>query len=366
MFLNYSSKLRARKSVRDMADQQPAQIRNDDTTPFVSVIVCTYNRSAMLGDTLNSLLAQKTNGRFDFEIVVIDDGSTDGTAEVVEAVRRKASVPIQYFFQEGGGLAHAHNTGLSVTSGPWIAFLDDDEIAEPDWLDQLLSAARAHGSQCVGGSNVLQFSDGGKANLGPVCRSLLGETTALSNEPYLLSSNTMPGGGNVLFSRTAADAAGGFDDTLVSGNSDTIFFAQMRKAGFELWVQPSARIYHIIPPHRLESAFLLRNALRWGDGFARRSLIEFGPASMILECLARIVQALIVHLPRMIWSSLSGIEPERLDRQCLVWRCLGYTLFTLEFVAPWLPVRRHLTGLNFRSDRRASSVAAARQRRETH
>ena len=175
----------------------------------------------------------------------------------------------------------------------------------------------------------------------------------------------MPGGGNVLFSRAAADAAGGFDSTLVSGNSDTIFFAQMRKAGFELWVQPSARIYHIIPPHRLESAFLLRNALRWGHGFARRSLIEFGPARMIFECLARIGQALIVHLPRMIWSSLRGIEPERLDCQCLIWRCLGYTLFTLEFVAPWLPVRKHLTGLNFRSDRRASSVAAAGQRRET-
>jgi succinoglycan biosynthesis protein ExoM len=349
------------ESLPDMADRQPAQLRDDDTVPVVSVIVCTYNRSAMLLDALDSLLAQRTGGHFDYEILVVDDGSSDATPAVVEEVRRRTSVTIHYLFQEGGGTACARNTGLRAASAQWIAFLDDDERAAPDWLAQLLSCARAHNCQCVGGGNELLLSDKQKASLGPVSRSLLGETTELTNVPYRLSSRTLPGSGNVLISRAAADAAGGFDVTLLSGNSDTIFFARMRDAGFELWVQPSARIYHVIPPYRLESSFLSRTALRWGDGFARRSLIELGPARMIFECLARIGQAVIVHLPRMIWAWLRGNETNRCDRQYLILRCIGYALFTLEFAAPWLPIRKRLTGLNFRNDRRTSSVAAPRR-----
>jgi glycosyltransferase involved in cell wall biosynthesis len=188
----------------------------------------------MLLDALDSLLARRTGGHFDYEILVLDDGSSDATPAVVEEVCRRTSVTVHYLFQEGGGTACARNTGFRAASAQWIAFLDDDERAAPDWLAQLLSCARSQSCPCVGGGNELLLSDKQKASLGPVSRSLLGETTELTNVPYRLSSRMLPGSGNVLISRAAADA-GGFDVTLLSGELRYDLFARMRDAGFELW-----------------------------------------------------------------------------------------------------------------------------------
>jgi len=92
--------------------------------PKVSVIIPTYNRAGYVCEAIDSLLAQTYR---DFEIVVVDDGSTDDTCEVL----RKYGEQIRYVYRENGGEATARNTGLRHARGKYIAFLDSDDVFLP-------------------------------------------------------------------------------------------------------------------------------------------------------------------------------------------------------------------------------------------
>lgn len=103
----------------------------------LSVIICTYNRSDYLRKVLESLKSQ-TLTQDKFEIVIIDDGSSDGTRDV--AGEFSASLPIRYFYQRNAGLASAKNHGIYASLGGLLFFLDDDDIATPNLLEEHLKA----------------------------------------------------------------------------------------------------------------------------------------------------------------------------------------------------------------------------------
>ena len=97
--------------------------------PFFSVIIPTYNRANLLGDTVESVLDQTFN---DFELLVIDDGSTDDTRDLVNSFCDSAN--IRYIYQENQGVGAARNTGIKNARGEWIAFLDSDDLWLPNHL----------------------------------------------------------------------------------------------------------------------------------------------------------------------------------------------------------------------------------------
>jgi glycosyltransferase involved in cell wall biosynthesis len=97
------------------------------TNPTVSVIIPTYNRAQWIGASIQSVLDQTYT---DYEIIVVDDGSTDDTAEVIRAFTDR----VRYFYQENGGSAAARNRGLQEARGEYIAFLDSDDLFLPEKL----------------------------------------------------------------------------------------------------------------------------------------------------------------------------------------------------------------------------------------
>ena len=109
----------------------------------------------MLRAALESLTRLRTQPEFDYEVLVVDDGSTDETARVVQSVMDTSVVDIRYLRQENRGIAGARNTGVFHARGSWVAFFDDDQLAEPDWLVHLLAAASSSGADCVGGPALL-------------------------------------------------------------------------------------------------------------------------------------------------------------------------------------------------------------------
>jgi glycosyltransferase involved in cell wall biosynthesis len=116
-----------------------------------SVIICTHNRSAKLRQALGHLLAQKTD-RLLAEIIVVDNNSTDDTAEVVREAAAGAQLEIRYSFQAAQGISFARNTGWGLARGSVVAFTDDDVRVEPDWLRQIVTAFSEHPDiDCVGG-----------------------------------------------------------------------------------------------------------------------------------------------------------------------------------------------------------------------
>ncbi len=102
--------------------------------PKASVIIPTYNRSDALQKTIASVLAQ---GERDLEVIVVDDGSTDNTRDVIDAF---TDTRVRYFHKPNGGPASARNYGLARAGGTYIAFLDHDDLWPPNFLEVMISA----------------------------------------------------------------------------------------------------------------------------------------------------------------------------------------------------------------------------------
>jgi len=97
--------------------------------PFFSIIMPTYNRSAVIYKAIESVLRQSFK---DYELIIIDDGSTDGTANELE--RYLANESIQYYYQQNKGVCPARNNGVGYAKGKYLVFLDSDDEVQNDWL----------------------------------------------------------------------------------------------------------------------------------------------------------------------------------------------------------------------------------------
>ncbi len=100
--------------------------------PKVSVIIPTYNLCSMVGETINSVLRQTEP---DLEVIVVDDGSTDNTREVVEAI---ADSRVRYFYKDNGGTPSSYNYGFSKANGQYVSFLDHDDLWPENYLQVML------------------------------------------------------------------------------------------------------------------------------------------------------------------------------------------------------------------------------------
>ena len=105
-----------------------------EKTPSVSVVIATYNRARFLPETIDSILGQRFR---DFELIVVDDGSTDGTAELLKSYGDR----LRHFYQENRGPSAARNLGVRHARGRWISIQDSDDLCAPDHLEILYGFA---------------------------------------------------------------------------------------------------------------------------------------------------------------------------------------------------------------------------------
>ncbi len=208
----------------------------------VSVVIPTKDRARILSDCLESLLQQES-GPDRWEIVVVDDGSSDSTREVVaEAASRNAS--IRYVARTAGGLNAARNAGIDAAAGEVIAFLDDDVLCSPGWLNAFVSGARRYpGPNCFGGPIRLRL----EAKPPRACgREPLGESEL--NLGRVERVGVWVWGGNLAVTRAAIERAGRFDETLQGGRSlgaeELEWEQRLVAAGGEVVYLPEAWIWH--------------------------------------------------------------------------------------------------------------------------
>ncbi len=111
------------------------EIASQNKSPAVSVVVATFNRAQLLPKTIDSLLRQSFK---DFELIVVDDGSTDSTADLLKGYGDR----VRFFRQENRGPSAARNLGVRQARGGWIAFQDSDDVSAPDHLQSLFDFAQ--------------------------------------------------------------------------------------------------------------------------------------------------------------------------------------------------------------------------------
>jgi len=303
----------------------------------ISVVVCTFNRAAMLRRALESLLSQTTPPEVRYEIVVIDDGSTDDTPPVVaELAEGSAHVPVRYFRQEGTGIAGARNHGIRRAQGEWIAFFDDDQWADPLWLMGHYTVANEKGADCTGGSMVLDLPpDAEDQRLTRLVRSLLDERLPAAL-PIEYPRNTTPGTGNVMVRRAILQRLGGFDEQILESGSDSDLFWRARAEGASIWLAPAALAHHVISRRRLSEEHLGYVALRVGMCAARVRWKHVGWLRWFLALVYTVVRSTTVDTAAWCVGTLAGRPWQRQDARLRWLGTVGYVRRSLMILAPRL------------------------------
>ena len=207
----------------------------DAVSPRISVVVCSYNGARTIRACLDGLSQLEYP---DFEVIVVDDGSTDQTA----AIAREYGFSL--ISTENRGLSSARNTGLQAATGEIVAYIDDDAYPDPQWLTYLAATFMRTTHVGVGGPNIAPPGNGVIADCvanapgGPI-HVLLSDTEA----------EHIPGC-NMAFRKTALEAIGGFDPQFRTAGDDVDVCWRLRDGGWTLGFSPGAMVWH----HRRNTA----------------------------------------------------------------------------------------------------------------
>jgi glycosyltransferase involved in cell wall biosynthesis len=297
----------------------------------ISVLLCTYNRAQKLTETLNSMIAQSLPSSYTWETVVVDNNSSDETRQVVEELQRQFPDLIRYVFEAKQGISNARNTAIRESRGQVLAFIDDDETADPTWLRNLTE--HLHDGEWVGaGGRVLPppgfvrpawLQSKGFFVHGPLASFDLGEMAGQLNEP--------PFGANMAFRREVFEEFGFFRTDLgrsgnnLISNEDTEFGRRLMAAGLRLRYEPSAVTYHPVEAHRLEKSYFLH----WWFNKGRSDVRELGYQSNV-KGLFGVSFRLIASLVRSTGQWMVSIEPAvRFAYKIAVWNCVGQVVESL-------------------------------------
>lgn len=244
----------------------------------VTVVVCTYNRSSSLATSLRSLAAMTISSSITWEVLIVDNNSSDQTSVVAQDFCAKYPEIFRYMFESQQGLAYARNAGIREARGEIIAYTDDDVQVDPNWL-QNLTAELERGAWTGVGGRVLPMWNcipprwlptEGRFALAPLTVFDLGATAGeLADAPV---------GANMAMRREVFQKYGGFRTDLgrrpgtLIGNEDTEFGHRLLNAGERLWYEPSATIYHPVQHNRISKEYFLK----WSFDQGRADILAFG------------------------------------------------------------------------------------------
>jgi glycosyltransferase involved in cell wall biosynthesis len=237
----------------------------------ISAIICTHNRDTYLGAAIDSLLAQDFAA--EFEVVVVDNGSSDRTSEVVK--QRLGNPRLKYVFEPILGLSVARNTGAKAASSQILAYLDDDAVASDRWLQILFSAYQSNEKLAIAGGKVTLLwppntqppkwlSPGLAGNLGAYD---LGDTIVYIDKPGLT-----PRGLNYSIRRSFLEEIGGFDPNLgrvgknLLSNEELQMTELALERGWQVAYLPDALAAHNVSPERINRSWFLSRG--WWQGIS--------------------------------------------------------------------------------------------------
>lgn len=306
--------------------------------PQVSAIICTHNRDTYLGAAIDSLLCQEFAA--EFEVIVVDNASSDRTRDVVEErlrVLQESTLPhpqLKYVYEPVTGLSVARNTGAVESHSQILAYLDDDAVASPGWLQILYSAYQSNEKLAIAGGKVTLLwpqgthpprwlSPGLAENLGAYD---LGETIVYIDRPGLT-----PRGLNYSIRRSFLEQIGGFDPNLgrvgkkLLSNEELQMTERAIELGWQVAYLPNALVAHNVSPERINPTWFLSRG--WWQGISecyREQLAGRAGVGQLGRGGERLVRGLYKSL--QYWRDPS----ERFDKLVYTYGQIGYLTATLQ------------------------------------
>lgn len=273
------------------------------TDPQITIVICTYNREDMLAHCLGSLVQQGASGWL-FDVLVIDNNSSDGTLEVVTGFQDKLP-RLRYVFEPQQGLAYARNRALAEADTEWIAYLDDDAIVRPDWLQVMGEVIDSDLFDCFGGVYLPWHYFRERPEW---FDENWGTNKCVQAEMGPLNENAHISGGNCAMKRSLAIEHGGFPVNVgmsggrISYGEETQLFNRMKSAGVRLGFVPHMLMDHCVMPYKYSAIWHVKSAFASGrdnysppSGKARFHVL----AHMCLRAIKALAAGLIAALKNL-------------------------------------------------------------------
>jgi len=282
----------------------------------ISVVVCTYNRSELLANCLNSLAGQSLDKNH-YEVVIADNNSSDDTLLIIEAFTRKES-NFRTCCEKRRGANHARNAGVAIARGEYLAFIDDDAVAYSDWLSNILNYIAMHRDVVIFGGPYDAYTqlpapewfppEYGILNLGEMER------------PVEIGAEWITGT-NLIVRKDAFLGVGGFHEKLGSVENGIFYFGEetrllidLSDRGHTVYYVPSVKVKHLIRTDKMSLRYLLVSSYRMGRNHEitlneRRSLASHFVSVSVTVLTAIITMVSFYNLPikRMLYYVLNPL-----------------------------------------------------------
>ena len=292
----------------------------------ITVILCTFNRSRSLARALESVAVSRMPEDAVWEVLVVDNNSSDETPQVVREFQRRFPGKFQYVFEPTPGKSNALNRAIRATDSGVLAFMDDDVQVDPEWLQRLTEIFKD--KEYIGAGGCI-FPETGfvcpewleasqRYALAPLAMFDLGRQAGDLHEP--------PFGTNMAFRREAFSRFGEFRRDLGPQpgseirSEDTEFGMRVITGGGRLWYEPSAIVYHEVSQKRLQPAYFLRWWFDKGRGDVREHGVQPGTKWFIAGVPLYLIRRVVVWTIRWLLSIRPG---PRFTAKLSLWKHFG-------------------------------------------
>jgi len=272
----------------------------------ISVIIPTYNRAKLLDKLLDNLFQQSLHSNISWEIIVVDNNSSDNTEKIALQKKFLSPVPLIYVKEKKQGSSYARNRGVKIARGEIIAFIDDDVILDKHWLQSVWQAFRKVKANAFGGKVIPMLPptipkwvirSGPFRNTGLVLgdHDFGDKISEYGHPPYYA-----PVGANFFLKKIIFKKYGLFREDLgVKGKTflageDSEFFLRLMRQGEKVYYYPYAVVYHPVDSKRLTKRFFLKRY--FGAG---RSAALINPSSLKYT-----LRNIIINVTYILWYAL--------------------------------------------------------------
>lgn len=245
---------------------------------FISVTIQTYNNAEMLSATLESLCTLRCPEGAGYEVLVVDNNSSDHTQQVIKTYAKLLEPRLRSVFERRQGLSYARNRALCEARGEIVCFLDDDVKVENGWLEAVYIAFKENPVSVVGGRSYLIFQKPRPCWLSPTAESLLSRLD-LGDKRLVDTKEDMVGLNLAVLRKTALDIGGfnnrlGRNGNLLISGEEHEFLTRVREAGGIIAYEPKAVVGHIVPKERLTKSWFLKRSYFGGISGIRMKIAQ--------------------------------------------------------------------------------------------
>lgn len=244
----------------------------------LSLVISTFNRSAQLLTTLESVAAQDLDPAA-WECIVVDNNSQDDTAACfARFAGAHRGLDLRMVRETAPGVSCARNRGIREARGEVVAIIDDDERIVPGFVRAYADFFAAHPeAEAAGGRIIADYPSGRPAWMSRYTEIPIANPMDFGPAVRPFPAGRIPGGGNMALRRATLRRYGGFDPALgrvggrLTGGEESDLFYRLRRDGVELWYLPEAVMWHIIPPEKLTADYFRRLSFNVGVSQRRRA-----------------------------------------------------------------------------------------------